>query len=430
MDAIVEHIWESTVVAIAAGGVSLILRRNSASVRYWIWFTAAVKFLVPFAALAALANQFALPQSPQAATNVLAAATIVFRGSALPAVSEATSVAIIFVWASGACVVIVGWLSQWLRLAACAAEAAPIVDGVVYDALKRMQREENIRRPIALVASNRTMEPAVIGIFDPVLLWPPQLTAELNDAHIDAIVAHEVCHVVRRDNLLALVQMVVSASFWFHPLVWWIGSRLIDERERACDEHVLARGSSAGTYAESIVKTCRICVTSPLVNAAGVTGGELKTRIIRIMKRTPAAPVGMREKTMLILAVLLLVVVPVIANHSPRAIPASPAQDKDREVERPGPAVTTPRLLKEVKPQYSARAMQDKVEGEVVMECVVKADGTVGDKKVVKSLDPDLDQAALDAAAQWIFEPGKRDGKPVNVLVTITMTFTLKKTPE
>jgi protein TonB len=56
----------------------------------------------------------------------------------------------------------------------------------------------------------------------------------------------------------------------------------------------------------------------------------------------------------------------------------------------------------------------------------VKADGTVGDTKIVKSLDPDLDQAALDAAAQWLFEPGTRDGKPVDVLVTITMAFTLK----
>ena len=70
--------------------------------------------------------------------------------------------------------------------------------------------------------------------------------------------------------------------------------------------------------------------------------------------------------------------------------------------------------------------MEEKVQGEVLMECVVKADGTVGDKKVIKSLHPDLDQAALDAAAQWLFEPGKRDGKPVNVLVTIAMAFTLK----
>jgi len=426
MDAIVKHIWESTVIAIAAGGVSLMLRRNSASVRYWVWFAAAVKFLVPFATLAALANQFSLPQSPRAATAVIETATIVFRGAAFPAITDATSIAIVFVWVTGAGAVIARWLSQWLRLAAHAAEAAPIVNGVVYDTLQCVQGKENIRCPIALVASHQTMEPAVIGIFNPVLLWPQQLTSELDEAHIDAIVAHETCHVARRDNLLALVQMAVSAAFWFHPLVWWIGARLIDERERACDEYVLARGRRASTYAESIVKTCRICVTSPLVNAAGVTGGHLKTRIVRIMKQAPASPLGIRQKATLLLTTLLLIVVPIIANHSPRAAAAAPAQDKDREVERPGRGVTTPKLLREVKPHYPERAKKDKVQGEVLMECVVKADGTVGDKKVIKSLDPDLDQAALEAAAQWIFEPGKRDGRPVDVLVTIAIAFTLK----
>jgi TonB family protein len=405
-------------------------RRNSAALRYWIWFAAALKFLVPFSALAAIANQFSLPQSPQAATSVLAAATIVFRASAFAALPDATLVAIAAVWASGVCVVLARTMWQWQRLSAHARESAPIVDGDVHEALRRTERAENIRRPIALVASANAMEPAVIGIVNPIVLWPQRLTAELNDAQIDAIIAHEVCHVVRRDNLLALVQVAVSAAFWFHPLVWWIGSRLIDERERACDEHVLACGASPRTYAESIVKTCRFCVTSPLVNAAGVTGGELKTRIIRIMKHAPAAPIGKYEKSTLLLAALFLVVAPVLATHSARAMPAAAAQDNDREVERPGRGVTAPKLIKEVKPQYSARAIQDKVEGEVLMECVVKADGTVGDKKVIKSLDPDLDQAALDAAAQWVFEPGTRDGKPVNVLVTIAMAFTLKKTPE
>ncbi len=70
--------------------------------------------------------------------------------------------------------------------------------------------------------------------------------------------------------------------------------------------------------------------------------------------------------------------------------------------------------------------MADKIEGEVIMECVVKADGKVGDIRIVKSLDPDLDQAAIDAASQWEFDPGTKNGKPVDVLVTITIGFTLK----
>ena len=152
----------------------------------------------------------------------------------------------------------------------------------------------------------------------------------------------------------------------------------------------------------------------------------MKQRIVRIMQNAPVAPLGNRKKSALLLAAVLTVVFPVLGSDRPRVAAAAPLQDKDREVERPGPRVTTPKLLREVKPHYSDRAKQDKVQGEVLMECVVKTDGTVGDKKIVKALHPDLDQAAMDAAAQWLFEPGTRDGKPVNVLVTIAMAFTLK----
>jgi bla regulator protein BlaR1 len=53
---------------------------------------------------------------------------------------------------------------------------------------------------------------------------------------MEAMLAHELCHVRRRDNLTSAMHMVVEVVFWFHPLVWWIGVRLMEERERACDE--------------------------------------------------------------------------------------------------------------------------------------------------------------------------------------------------
>lgn len=73
---------------------------------------------------------------------------------------------------------------------------------------------------------------------------------------VEAILAHELCHVRRRDNLAVALQMVVEALFWFHPLVWWLEQRLVDERERACDEEVIRLGSEPQSYAESILKTC------------------------------------------------------------------------------------------------------------------------------------------------------------------------------
>jgi TonB family protein len=95
---------------------------------------------------------------------------------------------------------------------------------------------------------------------------------------------------------------------------------------------------------------------------------------------------------------------------------------------RPGSGIELPRLLREVKPQYTADAMRAKVQGTAVLDCVVTAEGTVGECQVVRSLDSSfgLDQKAVEAAKQWRFVPGKRLGQPVPVLVTIELTFTLR----
>jgi protein TonB len=95
---------------------------------------------------------------------------------------------------------------------------------------------------------------------------------------------------------------------------------------------------------------------------------------------------------------------------------------------RPGNGVNLPVALREVKPQYTADAMRAKVQGTVLLECVVLADGTVGPVEVVRSLDATfgLDQEAIKAAKQWRFRPGTRFGEPVSVLVTIELTFTLR----
>jgi bla regulator protein BlaR1 len=419
MDAIASHIWQSTIFAAAAGTLALMFRNNSASVRYWIWFSAAVKFLVPLAALAAIANRIPMPQASDAATRALDAATLVFRTSALPETSGSASLAVFTMWLSGAVAVLARSAWQWQRLTAHARQSLPIVDGVVYDALRSIERAEGIENPITIVGASRPLEPGVIGIWKPVLMWPQHLTAALTGTQIETVVAHEVFHIVRRDNLFASVQIVATAVFWFHPIVWWIGARLIDERERACDECVLAAGRRPATYAESILKTCRLCLSSPPMNAAGVTGGDLKQRIARIMRNEPSRPLDARRKAVLLVAALALLLLPTAAGVS-ACLPR-------RNVEAPKTArLTLPKLIRETKPHYTARAMGEKVEGEVLMECVVKADGTVGDRKILKSLHPDLDQAALDAAASWLFEPGTRNGKPANVAVTITMAFTLK----
>jgi len=70
----------------------------------------------------------------------------------------------------------------------------------------------------------------------PILLLPADIAERLTPPQLQAVLAHELCHVRRRDNFTSAIHMIVEAVFWFHPLVWWISARLVEERERACDE--------------------------------------------------------------------------------------------------------------------------------------------------------------------------------------------------
>jgi periplasmic protein TonB len=95
---------------------------------------------------------------------------------------------------------------------------------------------------------------------------------------------------------------------------------------------------------------------------------------------------------------------------------------------RPGNGVDSPIPVSQPKPQYTAQAMRAKVQGTVLLECIVLPDGNVGQIRVLRSLDPTfgLDQEAIKAARSWKFKPGMRRGEAVAVLVTIEMAFTLR----
>jgi TonB family protein len=90
--------------------------------------------------------------------------------------------------------------------------------------------------------------------------------------------------------------------------------------------------------------------------------------------------------------------------------------------------VTLPQPTRQVKAQYTAEAMRQMIEGDVLLSVVVKADGTVGTVAVKESLDSvyGLDESAVNAMKQWTFKPGTKDGKPVGVRVDVKMKFTLK----
>jgi periplasmic protein TonB len=89
-------------------------------------------------------------------------------------------------------------------------------------------------------------------------------------------------------------------------------------------------------------------------------------------------------------------------------------------------ANTQPRLIRKVEPQYSEQARKDKIEGTVTLKAVVAADGHPTDIKVLKSLDPELDQNAIAAVKEYLFKPATKNGEPVAVFATVEVPFRLK----
>lgn len=321
-----DHLWQSTLFAAVVTLLALALRRDHAQVRYGLWLAASIKFLIPFALLASLGDAVALrtplqidqpavvraldlvSQPFSRATPIDAPATV-----ADPAPS-ALSVGgvLVGIWLVGAVVVLGVWLVRWRRVAVAVRGAAPMVAGRELELLRRVERRAwPSGRPVGFVVSPGTLEPGIYGIARPVLLWPGSIGSRLSDRQIEAIVAHELAHVRRRDNLTAAVHMVVQGVFWFHPGVWWLGVRLVDERERACDQAVIRMGSEPDVYAEGILKTVQFYLESPLACVSGVTGSDLKQRIEDIMHNRAGIVLASWQKALLAAAAIVTLAAPI-----------------------------------------------------------------------------------------------------------------------
>ena len=299
------HLWQTTAFAGIAAALTIALRRNSARVRHWVWLVVSLKFLVPFSLLVALGSQFhrqiVLPPPPEKLATAVTQAAQPFQAAAgfemNDALTKTESVvpAILFtVWLLGSIVVLSFWIRRWWRVRLA----------------MRGGRLAELGLEVTVLEIPAQIEPGVFGLFRPVLLLPAGIRERLLSEHLAEIVAHELCHIRRRDNVAASAHMLVEAAFWFHPLVWWVGARLVEERERACDEEVVHRGSKPELYAESILKTCEFYLESPVACMAGISGADLKERITRIMARETTNGLSLGRKLILTGAALATVGVP------------------------------------------------------------------------------------------------------------------------
>jgi bla regulator protein BlaR1 len=274
MNHLTNHLWQSTVFAVAVALTAMALRHNSARLRYWLWLAASSKFLIPFSVLVSLGGRAAKPTAAPA-LSALAVVRVSTYFAPVPTFPTVTpdpapshwSLAITAVWAVGALLLLFRWYRRWSAIR----NATRTAKGLV------------VHPSLPALVSRSMIEPGVFGLFRPVLLLPEGIPENLTPEQFRAVLDHELCHARHRDNLTAALHMCVETLFWFHPLVWWIGGKLVEERERACDESVPNRGSHATDYAQGIVNVCKTYRELPLLCVSGIAGTNLTTRVKQIM---------------------------------------------------------------------------------------------------------------------------------------------------
>jgi bla regulator protein BlaR1 len=280
-----------------------------------LWLTASVKFLVPFSLLVGLGARLPLRTAPVVSPRPVSA-VVTAIGTPFPTIDRAIETlepperpssrlpeALAVLWFCGFAGCIGWWFRGWQQVSRALRRGVPL----------------DLDIPIPTISSNERIEPGVFGVFRPVLLLPEGIAQRLTPDQLKAVVAHEMSHIRRRDNVANAIHMLAEALFWFHPLMWWIERRLLDEQERACDEEVLRQGGDPQVYAESILRICEFYLTSPLICVAGITGSDLKMRVGEIMRAGVRPRLSVAGRLLLYMAALLVLAGPMVVGVAVRA---------------------------------------------------------------------------------------------------------------
>lgn len=372
---------KGTIVLGAAWIATALLRRRSADLRHRVWLAALI-------AMALLLVPVSVPQTMRMTIDASAAAP------GTVAVAAARSMpSLAFVWSVIAALLLLRWGAGILRL-------------------HRISRRS--RAAGAVLVSDDIQTPMTWGALRPVILVPAYIE-NWSEEQRDVVIRHERAHIERRDWLWQGFAQVMTAVFWFHPLVWFAAAQMRQEAEHATDDATLAGGVQAPDYADRLMAVARqLKGDSPAAAVAMLRKPVLTSRIAAILDSSrlrTGASVGARIGVVLAAAAILM--------------PLSAFQN--RPVYHVGvDGVVAPSVTYKVQPSYTPEAKEARIQGTVAITAVVNSVGRADDIQVSRSLDSGLDANAVGAVSQWLFKPGTKDGQAVDVAVTIEINFKLQ----
>lgn len=298
--------------------------------------------------------------------------------------------------------------------------------------------------------------PVTIGALRPVVILPEKMFNEKDEDLLTTALGHELAHIRRRDYALNFLYELLYVPISFHPAAAWVKRRIRQTREQRCDELVTEKLLNAGAYARSLVKMAGwatpIVNSTPIMSVGIADAGNLEERVMSILRKPI---ISTRRKSLSIAAASLLFAIPCIAaaphifgvsvkapdvaavpsrvaappvNYAAVTI-STPQQEMDRQIE---PAKNSqenqeyPRCRYCPRPEYAADAREQIIQGDVWLEVTVGTDGKAHDIKVTRSLQPSLDNKAVEIVKTWLFEPAMKDGKAIEKRTTIQVAFRLE----
>ncbi|MCX2740672.1 M56 family metallopeptidase [Pontibacter anaerobius] len=151
--------------------------------------------------------------------------------------------------------------------------------------LNQLQRRLGMQQAVRLAESALVQVPMAIGVAKPVILLPMGAVTGLSQAQVEAILAHELAHILRKDYLLNLLQSVVDMLYFYHPAMWWVSGVVRAEREHCCDDMAVALCGDSLTYARALaeLEAMRMPAAPGMAVAFSGQRGSLMNRIKRLV---------------------------------------------------------------------------------------------------------------------------------------------------
>ncbi len=334
--ALIRHLWQGTLVT----GICLLalpaFRSAGAKARQLLWTLAFLRFTVPQALVFFLAKYIdfrqifggadgtQLQQVSSTIVQVMQPSILFNRqpaasGSATPGHAEFYCI-LTMIWIAGGVFLLSRW---WLRrhtLAGSLRMAGYEAGKDFMPMLESLRERLGVRFRMNLRIAWQGDEPGVSGVWRPILVLPKHMLQELSPAEVDAVLAHELVHVARWDNLWNYLQMLVCCVFWFYPVVWLLDRRLIAERERSCDERVVRALRNSRAYASGLIKMTSLGIGLRVAGVSPMAGANLKRRIENIVSNKTNTKALLPARILLSSIIGLTVLLYVISAPFPSGI--------------------------------------------------------------------------------------------------------------